>query len=120
MIYTLRCPRCAGKATGIMKESGTRGSYREVYIAFRLARLVCDHCKLVREPAPGSDAYELYYKTNFRGHTLWARDERHIDALIEFLESTRSATGTSFEALPKWMITDRAKVVAALRKLRET
>jgi hypothetical protein len=51
------------------------------------------------------------------GHTLWARNEEHAHALIEWLSSGRSGTGTSYETLPKWMITDRAKVVAKLRKL---
>lgn len=100
-----------------MTPSGTKGSYREVYVDHRLARIVCPSCSLVQEVGPGGRGYELWYKTDWKGHTLWARNEEHAHALIEWLSSGRSGTGTPYEALPKWMITDRAKVVAKLRKL---
>lgn len=100
-----------------MTPSGTKGSYREVYVAHRLVRIVCPHCKLIQEVGPGGLDYELWYKTEFKGHTLWARNEAHAHALIEWLSSGRSGTGTRYEALPQWMVTDRAKVVAKLRKL---
>jgi len=117
VVYAIRCPRCAAKADGIMRPEGTRGSYREVYVDHRLERIVCHGCGLAQAVGPGGHDYELWYKTDFRGHTLWARNEAHVHALIEFLSSHRSGTGTAFEALPQWMITDRAKVVAKLRKL---
>jgi hypothetical protein len=117
-IYRIRCPRCAGKADGVMVPSGTRGTYREVYLDYRLERIICPSCGLATIVEPGT-GYELYYRVDFRGHTLWARNEAHIDELIAWLTSGRSATGTPFEALPKWMLRDRAKVVERLRALRD-
>jgi hypothetical protein len=117
VIYAIRCPRCSAKANGIMRPEGTKGTYREVYVAHRLERIVCSSCGLIQEIGPGADDYELWYKTDFKGHTLWARNEEHVLGLIEWLSSGRSATGTPYEALPQWMVTDRAKVVANLRKL---
>jgi hypothetical protein len=115
--YRIRCPRCAGKADGVMVPSGVRGTYRDVYLDHRLDRIVCPSCGLATTVALGT-GYELFYRADFRGHTLWARNEEEIDALIDWLLSGRSGTGTAFEALPQWMITDRAKVVERLRKLR--
>ena len=100
-----------------MQPAGTKGTYRELYVDHRLARIVCSSCKLAQDVGPDSRDYELWYKTDFKGHTLWARNEEHAHALIEWLSSGRSATGTIYEALPRWMVTDRAKVVAKLRKL---
>lgn len=100
-----------------MRPEGTKGTYREVYVAQRLERILCSSCGLIQEIGSGPHDYELWYKTDFRGHTLWARNEEHAHHLIEWLSSGRSATGTSYEALPQWMVTDRAKVVAKLRKL---
>lgn len=116
--YRIRCPRCAGKADGVMVLSGTRGTYREVYLDYRLERIICPACGLATNVEPGT-GYELYYRTDFRGHTLWARNEDHIDALVAWLTSNTSATGTPFEALPQWMLRNRAKVVECLRSLRQ-
>lgn len=112
----IRCPNCAEKADG-MVAPGLRSTYRDLYPDFRVERIVCPSCGLAKTVEPGT-SYELYYRTNFRGHTLWARNEAHIDALIAWLSSGRSATGTEFEALPQWMVSDRAKVVERLRRLR--
>lgn len=100
-----------------MRPHGTKGSYREPYVAHRLERIVCDGCGLAKDVGPTEGDYELWYETDFKGHALWARNEQHARALIEWLSSGRSATGTPFEALPQWMVTDRVKVVAKLRKL---
>lgn len=117
-IYRIRCPRCAGKADGVMVPCGTRGTYREVYVDYRLERIVCPSCGLATIVKFGT-SYEFYYRTDFRGHTLWARNEAHIDALIAWLTSNESATGRQFETLPKWMLRDRAKVAEHLRTLRD-
>ena len=119
LIFAVKCPRCASKAEGITKPSGTKGTYREVYVDFRIDRILCAHCGLAKSASTSPLPYELWYRSNFRGHTLWARNEDHVDSLIEHLTHGRSLTGTSYEALRRWMVTNRSKVVEALRKLRE-
>ena len=129
VLFRVKCPRCSGKADGIMAPHGARTTYREIYASesaeswvrgAQLRRLLCPHCGLAKDVAvPGTD-YELWYRMSFKGHTLWACNEDHISSLIEVLASGRSMTGTPYEALPEWMITDRDKIIAALRKLRSS
>lgn len=123
--FRVKCPRCAGKADGIMSHDGARVTYREIYggghtepwvRGTQVRRVLCSDCRLVKTARDGQD-YKLWYRTTFKGHTLWACNEAHIESLIEVLGSGRSMTGTPYEGLPKWMVTDREKVIGALRRL---
>lgn len=124
-VFRVKCPRCAGKADGIMSHDGARVTYREIYggahtepwvRGTQLRCVLCSACDLVKTAGDGQD-YELWYRTSFKSHTLWACNEAHIESLIDALGSRTSMTGTAYEALPKWMVTDRQKVIAALRRL---
>ena len=111
-----------------MNSDGGRSTYRDIYGASNAEdwvrgtlaeRILCGHCGLLRVAKDRPLEFELWYRANVRGHTLWAYNEEHIDSLIAVLAGERPQTGTPHEALPGWMLRDRAKVIDALRKLRD-
>lgn len=121
--YTIKCPKCSGRAVAHMHPNGKRGSYREVFIKMGARRIVCDVCGFFRDvPPEESDDYELWYAAYFRGHRLWARNRRHLAFLISWISGNRSrsaAERSSVEDFPKWMILAkyRAGILKCLSEL---
>ena len=123
VIYSIKCPKCLGRAAAHMHPNGTRGSYRQVFIKMSAKRIVCESCGFFRDvPAEECDDYELWYATYFRGHRLWAGNRRHLEFLTSWISGTRSrgaADRSSVEDFPKWMILakNRAGILKCLTEL---
>jgi hypothetical protein len=123
VVYSIKCPKCLGRATAHMHPNGTRGSYREVFTKMSAKRIVCESCRFFRDVPPDeSDDYELWYATYFRGHRLWARNRKHLAFLTCWISGNRSrsaADRSSVEDFPKWMILakNRAGILKCLSEL---
>lgn len=112
-----------------MARIGTRGTYREVLVAFGATRITCDRCGFARDLAPSeAHDYELFFVTEFEGERLWATNRAHLDALIALLSRPSGERrlpfpdSASFEALPKWLRAHRNRdgILAALAKMAAT
>lgn len=126
LIYKIKCPKCAAKAEAVMMKGRIKGTYREPTANFVATRIQCEQCGLVRDRNNDAAlAYELWYKTDFKGNTLWAVNERHIDFLINWLSGKMNKNDLSYfertyaEILPKWLIINKEKAVVRLKKLKE-
>ena len=132
--YIIKCPQCSCKAVAIMKAVAIKGTYREPTYKMGVRRLICQSCGLSKEvTAADSDVYELWYRTGYRGHSLWAVNLEHLSFLISWLSGeirksdVRLAGHTHprfddriiAESLPKWMVLakNRPGVLKCLRKL---
>lgn len=103
-----------------MKPYGTKGTYRELYVDYRPFKIVCSNCSYLKEIEPEDNyEYELWFKTQFKNHTIWANNEEHIDSLIEWLKQGKRIPGEYFESLPKWMVTNRLQVIHKLKTMKE-
>lgn len=109
-----------------MVADGIAGTYREATVRMGASKIGCDACGFFRElPAGGRDEFRLWYRTDHRGHALWARNDAHLEFLIEWLSGDMRQGGLGVadrayvEALPAWMLTDRHAVVARLRQLKQ-
>jgi hypothetical protein len=135
--YAVKCPSCSTKAAAIMEPAGVKGTYREPTLKNNLRRLLCKNCGLSKEfTGAGTEVYELWYATSFRGHRLWAVNRRHLSLLISWLSGRLRKGDVRFansidahfgervivESLPKWMVLakNRAQILKALRKMLET
>lgn len=123
--YAVRCPKCRAQAVAWMvRAGGTRGTYREAFVKLGAARITCRHCGFSRDGGvEHHDDYEFWFVTDFRGRRLWARNRKHLDFLIEWLESgvtDRGIDGASQEALPKWLRAgkNRPALLERLRRLQ--
>ena len=104
-----------------MKIHGMNGSYREPICGVGVERILCSNCALARDVKAGDEnKYELWFKTIFKGHSLWANNEQHIDLLIDWLSGNmaRKDSDSYLEILPQWMITNKDKVVEKLKQLK--
>jgi hypothetical protein len=125
VVYNVKCPKCSAKATARMHATGTAGTYREPMIKLGARLIVCDACGFFwKVPLDKSDSYELWYVTNFKGHRLWACNNRHLFFLISWISGDRSkivqlgiANRARMESLPKWMLLAKNRV-AILKRLR--
>ncbi len=119
-IYKIKCPKCHNQADAYMKRDGAEGTYREVYHAYSPYRLSCSFCNLLKEIEDGSNyKYELWYKSSFKNNTIWANNNEHIDSLIDWLKRGKRTPGDRYEALPKWMLSNRESVIKKLLQMRE-
>lgn len=109
-----------------MRAVGTTGTYRQPIIKLGAGRIVCGSCGFSREVSPeDSDAYELWYTTNFKRHRLWARNRRHLAFLISWFSGEISKAGldvgdrSRVETFPKWMILakNRADILRCLHRM---
>lgn len=125
--YAVLCPKCRMQAVASMVRIGTTGTYQEPFTKLGAARITCTNCGFCRDTPPDEEGnYELWYATDFQGHRLWANHRRHLEFLIDWLDSgaeervTNIATRAYVAALPKWLSRgrDRAAVAARLRRLR--
>lgn len=127
MIYDVRCPRCDRHAHAAMVVDGRDGTYREPRLGYRVGRITCTHCGLVRDatPAAGQD-YALWYKVAIADESVWARNRSELDALIAWLRDDRrdAPAGRDMRALveilPAWISRRRDEVVARLAALIDT
>lgn len=126
--YAVRCPKCEAQAVAWMIAVGIKGTYREPMVKWGAARIVCGRRGFSRDvPVEESDAYELWYVTEFDGHRLWAENRERLDLLIEWLSGDgrirkRSLFERAYlEALPKWLRTrrDRARILERPERMRE-
>jgi hypothetical protein len=120
------CSRCSGRA--VVRELGA-GPAR---------RLGCAHCGLARvndgststwgEPVDPWFGAPLWLTAEFRGHTVWAFNVDHLQALRDFVAAdlrervpTSGAAMSMLEKLPGWMTSakNRDDVVAALDRLAD-
>ena len=102
-----------------MKADGTKGSYRESYVDYSPYKINCSACGLLKEIVNGNEyQYELWFKVNFKSHSLWAYNIEHIDSLIHWLSKGNRIPGDYFESLPKWMVTNRQQVIKKLEKMK--
>ena len=124
--YAIKCPECAAKATAKMRESGIKGTYREVTVRTEVHRIVCHACGLLMEVPEGkAENYELWYAKTFRGHRVWAVNQEHLEFLIAWLSGTVAESDLTIadramvECLPKWMVAakNRPGVLKCLRQM---
>lgn len=125
MSYAIECPRCGRRGWAEMAADGVAGTYREPTLRMGARRIGCDGCGFFREVPPGQGGdYRLWYRASHRGHTLWARSDGHLEFLIAWLSGDMNQSRLAWvdrvfvECLPKWMLVDRAAVVAKLRQMQ--
>ena len=119
--YTIVCPKCCAKANGYTKGHKAKGTYREATFEPTVNKIDCPGCGFSKENNESKPLeYELWYKTNFRSHVLWARNEEHLTLLIDWLSGNmnKPESDSYLETLPNWMITNKNKVAGKLKKLR--
>ena len=110
-----------------MAADGSAGTYREPRRRYRVERITCTHCGLVRDVAAanGQD-FVFWYKVTIGGEAVWASNRAELDALVAWLGDERRdarldpATRATFEILPDWITQCRAEVIAGLLALRDT
>lgn len=120
IIYKIKCPSCAQQADSLMKAEGLKGTYRELYANYIPYKVVCAKCGLIKEIEDGLNyRYELWFKTSFKGNSLWAYNIKHINEMITWLEKGKRTPGDYYESLPNWMVTNRQAVIKKLEQLRE-
>jgi len=118
------CPRCADCAVVRRAEGSAR-------------RLTCTHCGLSRS-SPGTTSTwggpadpwfgaRLWLTGDFRGHSVWAFNARHLEILSDYvaadLRERTPTAGTAMsmlEKLPGWMTSakNRGAVLSVLHGLR--
>jgi len=118
------CPSCSSRAA--------------VLPVFAGRRLTCSSCGLARETSGTTSVWgepvdpwfhaPLWLRADVRGHTLWAFNDRHLDALRSYIaaglgeRTPRPGAPTSMlEKLPDWMTSakNRDDVLAVLDRLGE-
>ena len=126
LIYKIKCPHCSAKADAIMTKCGIKGTYREPIHSYIAERIKCQKCGLIRNKSKNEGLdYELWYKTDFKGYSLWAVNEKHLNFLIEWLNGMMNKSELNHferayaEILPKCVITNKIKAANKLVKLRE-
>ena len=99
-----------------MKPDGLKGTYREAMIRLVAEKLLCPACGFNRATSLGEPLeYDLWYKTEVHGNVLWAVNLAHVQFLIRWLSGAIPSTDLSdgdrayVEALPKWMINNKAR-----------
>jgi hypothetical protein len=120
----VECPRCSSRAVVVAVGSGRR--------------LTCPSCSLSREtagtrstwgvPADPWFGLPLWLRAGFRGHTVWAFNDRHLEALRSWVAADlrertprHGAAMSMLEKLPAWMTSakNRDHVLAVLDRLGE-
>jgi hypothetical protein len=116
LLYKIKCPKCSAKADAVMTKSGIKGTYREPTANFIAKRIECKKCGLIRDKLDNKNLdFELWYKTDFKGHSLWAVNENHLDFLIGWLNGKMNSKDLGYierayaETLPKWIVTNKKK-----------
>jgi hypothetical protein len=118
------CPRCAARA--VVRPSGSA------------RRLTCSSCGLARETSGKTSTWgepvdpwflrPLWLQAELLGHTVWAFNDRHLDALRAHVAAglrertpSRGAAMSMLEKLPAWMTSakNRDDVVGVLDGLSE-
>jgi hypothetical protein len=105
----VRCPRCSHRASVVVDR----------------ARLTCAHCGLARDsdqrgvcgrPVDPCFGLPLWLQADFRGHTVWAYNARHLQTLRDYVAANqrergntpicpggpRSESMSMIEKLPAW------------------
>lgn len=123
--YAIRCPSCSSRATAQMSAVGRKGTYREALTNLIAKRIVCHVCGFCQDIAPEkSDAYELWYSADFKGHRLWAVNRALLNFLMSYISGDILDVDFSIsdraivEAFPRWMILSKHKV-GVLRCLKQ-
>jgi hypothetical protein len=111
-----------------MGTSGIRGTYREATLRMVAKRVTC-LCGTIQE-SDGYDGvpFELWFKFDVRGHTVWFNNERHGELLLAWLEGKRIRRSMPLpehswlEILPSWMIDakNREAITKGIRRLLAT
>lgn len=79
---------------------------------YGVERISCGNCGYVKELDPNEpQQLKLWYHFEVLGNSLWAHNRERLWALKKFLESTASPVDSGFEALPKWMLTKKARAL---------
>jgi hypothetical protein len=118
------CPRCASRAVVVALGSGRR--------------LTCPSCSLSRETAGTTSRWgepadpwfglPLWLRAGFRDHTVWAFNDRHLEALRAYVAAglrertpQPGAAMSMLEKLPAWMTSakHREDVLSVLDRLSE-
>lgn len=111
--YSIKCPRCFGKASALMEALGLKGTYREVLTRLGATKLICKACGMGKEISiENAYNYELWYVTSFKGHRLWANNKQHVLFLISWLEGKADLTiadKAMIAAFPKWLVLGKNK-----------
>jgi len=124
------CPRCGARAVvrRADPEVGDGGP----------RRLTCPACGLAKDRDAGTTSWgaavdpwfgeRLWLQAELRGHTVWAFNARHLDALRSYVAAglrertpQHGAAMSMLEKLPGWMTSakNRDEVVATLDRLDE-
>ena len=118
------CPRCSARA--VVRASGSA------------RRLTCSSCGLARETPDTTSSWgepvdpwfllPLWLTSELRGHTVWAFNDRHLDALRSWVAADLrertprpGAAMSMLEKLPAWMSSakNRDDVLAVIDRLSE-
>lgn len=77
--YKIKCSKCFKQADAFMKESGIKGTYREVYLDYSPYRINCKYCGLLKEIENGKNfKYELWFRPRFKDHYFSAPNLRNL------------------------------------------
>ena len=124
--YDVKCPKCRKKAAMQMRPDGIRGTYREPVSKMVPEKLTCASCGYVSEShSMKINEYELWYKSTFQDHVIWAHNRKHLCFLINWLSGDfdKGELNTSEKAyvenLPKWMISNknRSRIVHRFKRM---
>jgi hypothetical protein len=120
----IRCDRCHKRAlvSEIVAEKDRVPSRK-------IAKASCDFCLLkwqIECAYPAAESLPLWLRTDFRGHSLWAYNARHLNWLYSFVvaelrEDTILGGSAALHAvLPRWMTSSKNRdgVKKALNKLQ--
>ena len=115
----------------VCKYCGEQAMVREIITlqttpSRRVAKACCSSCGKTWNLSYERETLPLWLVADYRGHRLWAFNERHLSWLEEFiraeLREDKRAHGSSalHAVLPRWMTSskNRSGVTKALRRLR--
>lgn len=127
--YDVCCSRCSCRAVASMRASGIGETYREPTARMVAGRVVCSACGAILESdGVNGVPFQLWFKSNFRGHIIWFNNEEHGEHLLSWLEGKRERLSFPWydhiwlETLPKWMIAgkNRDAITKEIRRMLET
>src|SRR5690349_10164294 len=108
--FDLACPKCGARCVGKTAFGGTRGTYREVYARWRVWRIVCAACGLLREQPDPTQSLEhrYWFRLRIGQHILWAESESRLRTIRAVLSGETSNDHSALYALPRWLTQRRA------------
>jgi hypothetical protein len=116
--FDLVCPACSSRCVGKTYARGVNGTYLNSYVGYRVNRIVCSSCGMVRELPEGAASLEhrYWFRIQIGENVLWAENEFRLHEIREVLSGDAPNDHSALYALPKWLI-QRGTAATAVQRI---